>query len=468
MSDFITSPHILGAFYNSKRYLPLLLIPLGRSAYNLLSGAPFRLIIGADIIAAIALICFELARVRAYKIRICNNHLIISRGVIVKTKSIVPLANVAGVYIYKSPVSAALGAVRVRVDTDAGRNSNPDFEFYYSARAVDTLTRLIIGDGAGGERRKCSAFQILLLSLTSASALSGLLVCGAVSASVGKFFGKNVGDYVVNTLSNVSYTLSKTVPEIAAVIASLFLAGFIVSFLLTFIKHLSFTAAFGKRIIYVSQGFLWRKYSYIRRDAVGAISFKQSPIMRLFRRGSLLAFVAGYRTRDGESAVIMPVLRVINDDTHSVAGFDRTPELTVKAPRRALHRVFVAPTLCLFAVIALPFALSILNINVNVPLSLLFAVIYVLLYWIYVRYICFKHGGIMLCKLTRTRTGRAFTLIDTEYFTDRVDSVLITSNPFDRGLNLCTVRTELYSQQRLRTSVRNLDLSEVMNEIGIN
>lgn len=461
--------HPLTMFYFVRRYIPLLLIPVLRTAYSLLAHVPLKLILSTDIAVAAVLLFVGFVRFKRFSFSVDERHFTVRSGVVFKRCSRVPLSEISGVYVYKTPISMLFGAVRVQVDTDAGLGKNPDFVFYYSKRSAGAFAQAVTGGGESTNIKKyrCSALQTVLLSVTSASALSGLLIAATVVSNTGNLLGNRFTDYVADTISWVTVLAERIVPPVAAAAAAVLTAGFFMSFALTLVKHLTFCVSFSGDIIFVSQGIVWRKFSYIRRRSVGAVTVVQPPIMRLFRRGSLLVRAAGYGTHNGESSAIIPVVRA--DKSGAVypdAGFNSAPKITLRQPRRAIVRVLFMPLLWTAAVICVPAVIGALGFTHPKYIAAACAVaVCVLLYWLSVRYFCFKRGGAALRGAVRVRGSRRMSLTDSTFFYDRIDSIVIASNPFDRGLGVCTLRAELRSEHPFSASAVSLDLSELSQEL---
>ena len=461
--------HPLNILKFIRKLLFLLLLPVLRSALNYgLSDTLSTLVTLESALAAI-LLAYGVLRWARSRVTVDDKMLLIRSGLFFRRTAQVPLSSITCIYVERGPLLTLFGAVKVAVDTNSGEFKRTDFEFYFGRKQVGQLCEMLNAVTPRNRIYLCNLRQIVLMSLSSASALSGLLVAAGIIKTGGRLLGDTLENRLVETLDAVTQTLSRIIPPAATTLASLLVVGFCISFLITLIKHVSFVVRCNKKGVLIEQGLIRHKQSFIRRDAIGAGVISMPPLLHLFHRSSLCIFASGYGTQNGERSILFPVERASEaEKSMHILGVDlcKGDRLTLKVPRRAMSRALFTPCVWLAVIAAVTVGGSLLIPSVR-QLVLIFGIFVgaVNAYWLYLRISHTKRGGAELGCGVRVFGFRGLTLTDSRFKRGSVDSITVTEGPFDRRKGLCTLRVTLRGEKAYCARTTNLDKIEVDSEV---
>ncbi len=460
--------HPLNILKFVRKLLFVLLLPLLRSALNYGLQGTLSTLVRWESALAVILIAYGVLRWARFRVTIEDGMLSIRSGLFFSRVAEVPLSSVTCVYVENDPVLTLFGAVKVAIDTNAWEFKNSDFEFYISRKRVGELCDALKTVTPRNRIYLCTLRQIALMSLSSASALSGLLVTASIINTGGKLLGDTLEKRLVETLNAVTKLLSQIIPPAATTLAALLVVGSCISFLMTLFKHMSFVVRCNKKGVLIEQGFFRHKRSFIRRDAIGVGIISMPPLLHLFRRASLCIHASGYGTENGERSILFPVERAREADrSMHLLGIDlcKGDRLSLRVPRRAMSRAVFVPSVWLAVLTALTVTASLLMPSIR-QIILIFGIFVGVInaYWLYLRISHTRRGGAELRGGVRVFGFRGLTLTDSRFKKGCVDSIVVTEGPFDRRRGLCTLRVTLRGEKAYCARTTNLDKIEVERE----
>lgn len=453
-----------------RRLIFVLLLPVVRGILNYgLSGTLSNLLIWETVLAVVILI-ISFARWRRFKLSADDEFFYVDSGVLFTREAQVRLSRISCVYIERQPFTSIFGAVKVSIDTDAGGVKESDFTFFVSSKQVDPLCAALKTVTPKNRIYLCSTGQIALMSISNASALSGLLVAATVINNAGKLVGDVLEKRLFETLDYVTAITSRIIPPAATAVAAVLALGFCVSFTLTLFKHLTFVVRCNKNGFVIEQGLIWHKRSFVPRSCIGVSVVTMPPLLHIFRRCSLRVVASGYGKNNGENSVLFPVekrsdaarsMRVLGIGDSSAAR-----PLTLKIPKRAMWRAVFMPILW-FVLIA---AASVLGCVFFVSLTSLILILAVFLaiidtYWLYMKIYHTRHGGASLSDGVRVYGFAAITLNNSYFERSKVDHFIITEGPYDRINRMCTLRVTMRGEKGYTARTTNLDKPETDAEV---
>ena len=461
--------HPLNILKFIRKLLFILLLPLLRSALDYGMSDSLSTLVTLESALAVILLAYGVLRWARARVTVDEKMLSIRSGLFFRRTAQVPISSITCIYVERDPLLTLFGAVKVAVDTNAGNFKRTDFEFYLGRKRVSEFCDMLRAVTPRNRIYLCNLRQIALMSLSSASALSGLLVAAGIIKTGGRLLGDTLEDRLVETLGAVTEPLSRIIPPAATTIAALLVVGFCISFLITLAKHISFVVRCNKRGVLIEQGFLRQKQSFIRRDAIGAGVISMPPLLHLFHRSSLCIFASGYGTQNGERSILFPVERASEAErSMHVLGVDlcKGDRLTLRVPRRAMSRALFTPCVWLAVITAVTVCGSLLIPSIR-QILLIFGIFVGVInaYWLYLRISHTKRGGAELGCGVRIFGFRGLTLTDSRFKRGSVDSVTGTEGPFDRRRGLCTLRVTLRGEKAYCARTPNLDKIEVDGEI---
>ena len=456
-----------------KRYTFILLIPVARSLVNFaLYGTTGGFVLW-ELVSAGAIITIGVVRWIRYTLKVEDDRVIINTGLIISVRSVLPLKSISGIYAERSLYSAIFGAVRIRVGTEACGRKKSDFEFYLSSSEANRLFLCVYGNEKVGYVSRSSIGQIILLSASSASALSGMLVAATVFNDAGKLFGDSLHKGVIDTVSFVSAIAGRIVPPAAAIIAAALTVGFAISFLIMMLKHSTLIVRFDRLKLNITQGSVWHKRSCISRSSIRAYIFEQSPLMWMFRRCSLSVQAAGYG-KQNESTAIIPVCKTKEmNQTAKIVGFGGLPDLTMHQPKRVISRIVIVPAVVILSLLGLILIATFLLPRYAHMIILISAFLAIIAsYWLIMRLSCHYTGGISFDEKIRIRGYKRLTICDVCFERKYAEYIEVSNGPLDRRKQVNTVRAVINNCSAYSVCVKNLDrvqtVSEVSKSFGIN
>lgn len=171
-----------------------------------------------------------------------------------------------------------------------------------------------ISEDTSGNTIMASAGEILLMGLLRSKGLVIVQVLTYAGVAIGAisqlFLDKKVdGEEVI-----LDWILHFSAPLlILALLLALYLLGSAVSVALDMIRYYGFRITDRGSSIFIEYGLFTRKTFTLVKEKISGVSYRQSLLMRLFRRGTLEIFAAGYgygdEEKQTETAVFYPVMR---------------------------------------------------------------------------------------------------------------------------------------------------------------
>ncbi len=453
-----------------RKALLLLLLPVAREILDYISFGTHPSLVVWDTVLAAVIAIYGVMRWRRFVVTVSGGILTVTSGLIFTATTQIKLKNIACVYVEESPFLAVFGAVKVIIDTDARKINNADLSFYLSKKKAEMLCSFVKAERPKKQVCRCPMRQVLILSLSNASALSGLLVAATLINNVGKVVGNEFENRLVETLGSVTAFASQVIPPTALAAAVILVAGFGISFLIAILKHAGFTLSVSEDAMLVTQGLIGRKRSLIGRRAVGAVTIETSPIMRLFGRCSVILHAAGYGAPRAESAAVIPVEKTADAEVSlKKCGlvFCKNEPLTLNVPRRAISRALFIPCVYMAVIIAVA-ALSLIIFRKLIQFTIILALFLGTAdaYWLFIRVRHVLKGGASLDGGIRLCGYRFFTETDSRFKAGHTDCITLTQGPFDRRRNLCTLKVTLRSKNRYTSRVKNLDMAQAEDEVA--
>lgn len=461
---FFERTHPLTILTLIKKALLLLTLPIIREALSLRPESAISTVFVWDTVLIALIIFYGALRWRRFRVSVSGKTLTVESGLIIKRRTAVSAEKIACIYVTKSPFSAIFKAVKISIEADNRQFKKPVFSFYLSKANAERLCRLLKPEALTHQTLSCSVRKILLLSLSNASAFSGLLVAATLITNIGKAVGNEFENRLVETLSSVALLASQIIPPTAFVIATVLAAGFIISFLIALFKHAGFTLSTDKDKLVIRKGLISRKTSIIDRLYISAVSIEASPIMKLLGRCSVMLYACGHGTAKSESYAVIPVEKATAVESalkNADFGFCKSQPLTLKVPKRAMSRALFLPCVYIVIIIALTVIGLIFIEKLTQFILLLTAFLLVTnAYWLFIRVNHIKNGGAAVNDNIRLYSFRLFTVTDIRFEKTKIDCVIITQGPFDRRKKLCTLKVMLKGKSAYTARVINLDNAE--------
>ena len=449
------NPHPLTAFKYLKRLLPLLIIPVTSSVYRyVLHGVNFSATF-LDVLGALLSVLWARFEYKSISVKIKEGKLFIKKGFVFKSQWNIRLDRLTAVYTQRTLICLLFGAVKISIETQAGRGKKTDFEFYVNHEEARRFVECIT-DFKCTKPIKSSFWQSVLLALSETSAWSGLLLFATTINYIGRFLGRQMGAEVLSKLTDTVKKVGLLIPPITAAIAGLILVGFILSFTVAIVHHLSHSVEQSVKTLHIKQGVLLRSHAYIFMDNIPCAVAVGSPVLHFFGRKNLRIIVGGYGNKqEGES--VLPAVENNSD------FFDKNGNC-LTCSKRAKKRVIKIP-LVLTGICLLGLALFVYKMP---QLGFLWAIMFlslaaVCLYRLRIKLHGVKRGFVILDRKARINHPKRLTLFDSNAPMEQIDSFEIRRTPFDLNYKVCTLTMKIQNKKKSRFAAANLDYFDTIS-----
>lgn len=313
-----------------------------------------------------------------------DKRLLVESGWINKKKQEVPIANITTVDFTQNFFFQLARVYRLNVETASSIGNGPSgtVRLVLKDRDAVFVKKLLlakqedergewegsdtrISEEADGNTIMASAGEILLMGLLRSKVFiaAQVLVYGSMAISL---FGKLILDKNLDGEKVMTDYLSRITGPllVLALILAFYLISLGISLTLSCVKYYGFRVTDRESSIFIEYGLLTKKTHTLMKDKISGVSYRQPLLMRVFRRGTLEIFAAGYGGLDdnnqAERAVLYPILRAEKLEPF-LARF--LPEIEEKEPvRRADPKAFPYFFLCARFSCALAFAAGVLAV----------------------------------------------------------------------------------------------------------
>lgn len=443
-------PHSLFWYYDSKKWLLILLLPVLRTLFSRQDAVAVIVSSLRDIAVAGALIAYSAFKWQQARYGL-HDGLMVDCGLLLHRRLRVMADDAASVEVERSPLMWLTGGRRVRINT-AGLRRRADATIYVIA---EDARRLVATDAKEVSKRYASrVLPVLVLSASSSNAALGLLTLAPLLRQAGQLLGREVTGEVYGLFNRI---VSFGLPPLLDGIAHVFVLGWFYAFLHTFARTAGFTTRRIDDRLHVLSGLLTRRDTYIDTSRITSVELRQTLFMRLFGLHSVTISAAGYGREKGARPVIIPAakprelcaaLNLLLPDYPTCGG-------SLRPVRGALPGYTWMPLL--------------LTLGSLVPLyyggvwSMLAAVWFLIgVWWLMIRLTGFLRAGFGVNDHAVTlRTARGLALYEIHIPREVADCLLIYQNPLQKRGRTCTVELRCFGEKRRRHRVSGLPYTEV-------
>lgn len=461
--------HPVNIVESTSRFFILLLLPIlrgllfsGGNLYIWLTGAWFDILI----IAAI----FLLGYIRWYfnMFRIEEDGLTVYRGIFLIKKEFIPYEKMASVAVEYPFYLKPLRAVKVQVDTDAGRKRSSDFSLTMRKSDAELLlekskARLVASDQMAKEYSP-KLLYIGVLSLISSNSFTGVLFISTLISQSGNLLGREFEDLIMTNLTRLAQFLAFGLPPVAAILAYVLIGGWLISFIINIVRHKNFTVTRRHNSLVIEAGIITPRKFSIDVSQINLVEIHQTLTTKIFGFYSVFIHCTGYGKQKNTISVLIPAA-----EKHEAM---RNLELLlpeIKFVRKSIHprlrnlsRFILVPIVLITAVLAgiwlfcrifpswsgLTLFVGIMG---EVPL----------VWYLVVRIFSFTHTG------AGVQDG-IFTIYYTKRFlfnrvsipVDKVSKLVFRQSLFQRATNCCDVVVYSYSEGTKKHVIQNLNYAE--------
>lgn len=296
-------PHPLYIWYDSRKWIWLLIIPILRAIFSPRDALSILLASFRDVGIALLLTGYSCLKWRGARYRL-HNGITLEQGILFHRTLRVVEEDAASVEVERSPLMWLAGGRRVRVNT-AGLRRRADATLYLRAQQARGLM-------GGGTVKRASAlyaarlWPVTVLAASGSNAAVGLLTLAPALKQAGNILGKQVPDQVYGLVDRV---LSLGLPPLFNSLANLLVLSWGAAFLGSWMRNVGFAARREGDNLHLTSGLLTRRNVLIDSQKITTLELRQTLFMRLFRLYTATITAAGYGREKGARPVVVPAAR---------------------------------------------------------------------------------------------------------------------------------------------------------------
>ncbi len=437
--------HPLYIFYDSQKWLPLLLIPILRAVFSPRDAVYILLASLRDVGIALALLAYSSAKWNRARYRL-HNGITVRQGLFLPRTLHILANDAASIEVERSPLMALVRARRVRINT-AGLRRRSDATLYLSAAQA----RLLLNTGRRRVPLRYAArpWPVTVMSASSSNAAVGLLTLAPIARRAASLLGSRFSEEVYGLAGRF---LSLGLPPLLETLANILVVGWAFAFMRSWLRYAGFYAQREGAQLHLVSGLITRRDVCIDCQKIIALELRQTLFMRLFALYTVVITAAGYGREKGARPVLVPAARARELSTALNTLLSDYPicSSSLRPKRTALFSYIWLPLLMLCGSI-LPFWLG----GVWSVAGLLW--LFGSLWWLVIRCAGFFRSGFGVGNGAVTlRYARGLALYEVHVPAEVADCILLTRSPWQRRSGACTVEVRCFGEKRRRHRVRAL------------
>jgi len=437
-------------FYDMRKWLPLLAVPLLRILLSLPEGGMQILISSIrDIGVAAWLILYSAVKWFTARYHLGNGYTL-TQGLLSRRQLRLPPDEAATIESDTSLFLWLFRARRLRVNT-AGRTDKPDAVFYVSAKTAKEIMKK--DPPATSARYGAKLWPIIMLAASGSNAAFGLITLAPVVYQIADIIGSAAPRETQEHLGRIAQV---GLPPLLENLAGLFIWGWALAFIFMALRYGGFHAERGGQRLHIAAGVLTRREFLIKRDRVTELEWRQTLLMRLFSLHTVSLTAAGYGREKGTRPILVPAAS--KKETESAVkrllpDFPETP-VTVRPQKSAVFQYLWQP-LAVSCITCVPLFLGgIWQAAGLYGLGLSF-------WWLAVRWIGFRRAGIGISEAAVTlRYARIFSFYEIQIPRETADAVILRRPVRPGPKATCSVAVQSYREKQKRHHVYGLPLAE--------
>ncbi len=459
-------------FTQMKPYLFVLILPLIRALIQYLITRTIDGLLTLEIIALALVVALAYLSYRAIGITVCDNRLIVKKGVIFKHRAVIELSRLSSIVLKRNLFDYMLGSVECSVNTEAGKTSSSDFSFRMYQIDTKRLFKMVYGDD-DRDVIKFSPRKIALLAATTSSAVSGMLIGVPVANQLGDMLGIAISEAFFYEINDISSRMKTIFPPFANAVTLILLAAYGVSFLTVLLKNINFKLQSDEKIVEIKSGIFIRRHIVFKKSQVNNVCIEQTPLMRLVKKFSMRVSVGGYANTGGEKAVVVPIASYQGLRTGLGKYFPHLNDRKeyIESPRTpiARNRFFLVPLIWFVLIVTTAMVSAILLEHFeNAALFVTAVLLGFDLYYATVCYRNHKYGKISFGDSVVASGMVGFNVRELYCDKNNIGIIKITETPADRRYKTCKVKLIVRSEKADRIRVKILDTDTVISAIKQN
>lgn len=297
------------------RFSFLLLLP----AVQILLSRPKGWILFSNLIGLFLVVSLAVFQYLACGYRIGERELTYKSGILLRKSRLIPTQSFLSAIVRLTPPLSLFGAAQLYLDTPAGSKRNADIVMALSKKGLlnlwDTMTaqsKLIY---------HASNTRILLMAASWSNPASGLLLAAVLLNHAGRLVGQELTERLYATVNQSYMLVTLGIPPATAFLGYLLAAGWAVAFLNQFLHYANFSIGTVPTVtdtpiiinseddaITTTRGYFVKNRQLLSRNAICAISVRQTLVMRIFKLYSAYLHTFGSGKEKGDRSLLFAAI----------------------------------------------------------------------------------------------------------------------------------------------------------------
>lgn len=461
--------HPLMIFRMLKPFLFILIFPVLKGGIQYIRKGEITGVLSLEIIALAVILLIAFLRYRAFRLIIEENSVILRTGIVFVRQSVIPRKNLSSIQTNRHAMDVLFGAVTFIINTEAGPQGKPDFEFKLRKKDSETVSEILIGKKEKSIL-KVSAYKVALMAATSSSAVTGLIVSVPVINRTGKLLGIAISNMLFDEINNVTSRIGDYFPPVVNTITIVFIFGYLMGFISSLLRNLRFELSLSEADIEIKSGIFVRRRISFKKTEVNDVRIEQTPLMRLIRRYSLKVSIGGYGDSRGESAVVIPSDRPDDIRRQFSAFFPFLVSdgaiLRSKHDKTTRARFMFLPRLYAILIAAVTAAIALLFRDFARVAFFLGTVLFVInFYYGRLSLIAYRHSKIQVGDNIFAQGAKGFRNCELYCAKEKVGQIKLVRWPVDFKYKTCKVSLIIRSERADSIKVKHLDYGKAVELI---
>ena len=452
-----------------KRFLFVLILPVLK---GLIQYIFYRRVSGVLLLEGIALgliILLSVIKLLSFGISVSSEELCIKEGLFFRKTAVIQRKSLSNITFTRHFLLDLVGAVGVSVNTEAGSYGKRDFKFKLSKQDAKRLEDLVYGRKPQIELR-FPVRRIALVSASTSSAITGLVVGVPVINRIGKLL--NIGLLkILNDISGFSIGIKTYFSPAVNTATVILLVIYGISFIIALERNFFFRVSTDPEKIEVMSGLYFRRKRIFRKRDINDICIDQTPLMRIFKTGTMRVSIGGYGGEKGERATIVPAMRRNHIKRRFAQGFPILGEGGdfVKPEKSGLtrRRFLLLPNVYAVSCVAILGSLTLMFPAFERLTSFILLVLLIFdCFYAYISVGAMNFSGISLGETVAVRTTARFTERELFVKSDKIGIIKVIKTPADIKYGTCKLRLTVRSESSDSVKVRNIPFSPIKEKIN--
>ena len=461
--------HPLMLYSFMKPFLFVLVIPVIKGGIQYLLYQKITGVLLFESILAALLFFFAYFRLKAFKVTVCETHIEVKKGFIIKERAIIPKARISSIKTSENLIDTLFRCVTLRINTEAGTVGTADFKVKLSRKNADELYFLIYGK----EKNipiKFSNLKIASLSAATSSALTGLILGVPITNQASKMLGVSLSEVIFLRINDASQKFNTYMPPLVNIITIVALIAYGFAFVFTFLRNIGFSLSANEEKMEIKSGFFVKRRIVFKKENINNLYLEQTPMMKLFKVYSLCACVAGLGDGRKERATVIPCGGKRELKAMMKLYF---PTLTpsgscLMAPRSYANgrRFLFWPTLLTMGLLLVgTLAGAMFPEFIKVIMFVSAVLLAMIVYYGDICLVNYRFAKVSFGERVYLSGSKGLSLRRICCKKENVGIIRISRTPADKRFSTCNVKVTIRSESAIRIKVRHLDCSSLAEEI---